>query len=164
MLLALPNVEVNGYNGSMQTPLMVAAKRNHVGAVKALLEVASIDVNARDVRGQSALFFAFFHSEVVKALLGAADIDVNMAGIFGGYTPLIYAACMGDIETVRLLLAAPTIDVNKKKSDGQSALDCAAKMGRNEVVRALLDFESIDATASDPEGTTALMLAALSGD
>ncbi len=168
------------------TPLMVAARRGDNVAVKALL-VRGADPNAREsAHGQTALMWAVSgrHAEVARLLLAAhADVrarskswtqravlccqlyggDAETAADVakGGFTPLLFAAQYGDVETVRVLIAAGA-DVNDVSADGASAVVLAAHAGQTEAAVALLD------AGADPNaalvGYGALHVAATRGD
>jgi len=50
-----------------------------------------------------------------------AAIDVNFNITVDGITPLMLACTMGNIEIIKILLANPTIDVNKCDNTGINA-------------------------------------------
>ena len=168
------------------TPLMLAAQRGNVDAVKALLSHRA-DPNAREnARGQTALMWAVsaHRPEVVRALIeGHADVrarstswtqrmvlccqlyEGDEAGIamvaVGGFTPLMFAAQDGDLESAKLLLAAGA-DPKDAAPDGSSAVVITAHTGQDEVAKLLLDAGA-DANAAG-SGYTALHIAAMRGD
>ncbi|RDW67573.1 hypothetical protein BP6252_08969 [Coleophoma cylindrospora] len=78
-------------------------------------------------------------------------------------TPLSNAAQGGYLEVVRLLLAAPGIEVNSKDKSCQTPLSYAAQNGYNEVVQLLLTTPGIDVNFPDFYGHTPLMFAAENG-
>ena len=168
------------------TPLMVAAQRGNTEAVKALLAHGA-NPNAREVaHGQTALMWAVSgrYPDIVRLLLAAgADVrartkswkqrvllccqyyegEVDGAAVvdMGGYTPLMFAAQDGDVESARLLLGAGA-DVKDRAADGSSALLIAAHAEQADVGALLLDA---GADANDAStGYTALHVAAVSGD
>lgn len=86
------------------TPLHVASRNGHAGAVAALLDGGS-DANAAATTGVAALHFAAAagSTEAIAALLdGGADIDALEAA--NGQTPLIFAAAAGRIGAVNALI------------------------------------------------------------
>jgi len=169
---------------SGETLLMTAARTGNPAVVKALV-AAGADVNAADAtRGQTALMWAVAqrHPEAVRELLaGGADVRArtrpytqvvkttpqatNPAYIVeiqqGGYTPLLFAARVGDLESARLL-AAGGADVNDRAALGTSALTIAAHSGHGDVAAFLLDQGANPNDAS--AGYTALHAALLHRD
>jgi len=84
--------------------------------------------------------------------------SVNTKDKFGR-TALMYAACEGDTEFVKTLLAEGA-DVNAKDKDGVTALMGAAWNGHTEIVKALL-AKGADVNIKDKDGRTALRYAIL---
>lgn len=166
-----------------ETPLMTAARSGRTEAVK-LLVAGGANVNATEsLRGQSALMWASAqkHPEVVKTLVevGASvsarsrarsqlvntSNNADYSGVMeveqGGYTPLLFAARMGDVESARILLENGA-DVNDKAPLGTSALVIAAHSGHRPLAELLLD------NGANPNGMdagySALHIAAQRGD
>jgi ankyrin repeat protein len=159
---------------SGETPLMVAARSGYPDVVEQLLAKGA-EVNARGSRGQTALMWAAAqkHPEVVKVLLGHhADLKLksemwtdvmavpphgylpyNKAVPHGGETALMFAARSGDLESVKLLLAAGG-NVNDADAWGVSATTLAAHSGFTDLVLFLLE-KGADPNAEGP-GFTAL--------
>jgi len=94
-----------------ETPLMTCAKSGAADAVRMLVEYGAA-VNAKEpAANQTALMWAAAerHPDVAKALIEAhADLQANTRQ---GFTALHFAARVGDLESVKLLLAAG-VDVN----------------------------------------------------
>ncbi len=177
---ASPNVALP----SGETLLMTAARTGNADVVKQLLAKGA-DVNAKErARGQSAVMWAVAqrHAEVVEVLLAnGADVHTrskvwtevvktSLAPITpayttdiqqGGYTPLLFAARVGDIASAKLLVAAGA-DVNDTAPSGTSATVVAAHSGHGELAAFLLD------KGADPNrdlaGYTALHAALLRKD
>jgi len=164
-----------------ETALMTAARAGSVDAVKALLAHGA-DANAREPwRGQTALMWAVGqkHPEVARVLIeNGANVHARSTG---GFTPLLFAARQGDVETARILLAAKG-DVNEavpESSDdaelvndpgqveralaiGASALVVATMSGHGALAALLLDHGANPDAAG--AGYTALHAAVLRGD
>jgi ankyrin repeat protein len=172
---------------SGETALMTAARAGSVGAVRVLVAHGA-DVNAKETaRGQTPLMWAAAHAHaaVVKALIEAgADINarsslrnrmVHTGGRFGdrgsdkgalrmplgGFTPLLFAARVGDIASASVLLDAG-VKVEDVALDGASALAVAALSGHGAFAAFLLD-KGADPNAAGA-GYTALHAAVLHGD
>ena len=168
---------------SGETPLMTAAR---VGAaeVAGLLLDAGADADATAGRSQTALMWAVSqrHPAVVEVLLGhgadvAARTDTWTEVVKttpepwnpeyvteipqGGYTPLLFAARVGDLASARLLVAAGA-DVNDQPPYGTSATVVAAHSGHGDVAAFLLE-RGADPNAADA-GYTALHAAILHKD
>ena len=169
---------------SGETLLMTAARTGSAAVVGQLL-AAGADVNvAEPGRGQTALMWAVAqrHVAVVEALLAhqpdlharsAVRIEVvktspepwNPDYIIdlpqGGYTPLLFAARVGDLASARLLVAAGA-DVNDTAPYGTSATVVAAHSGHGELAVFLLEQGADPNTAG--AGYTALHAAILHKD
>ncbi len=168
---------------SGETSLMTAARTGSADVVRYLLD-AGAAVDATAGRGQTALMWAVAqqHADVVRALLeGGADVaaksDVwtevvktspepwNPEYIAdlpqGGYTALLFAARVGDLDATKLLVAAGA-DVNDAAPYGTSATVVAAHSGHGDVARFLLS-RGADPNAADA-GYTALHAAILHKD
>jgi ankyrin repeat protein len=147
---------------SGETILMTAARTGNLDVVRQLL-AKSADVNAKEqARGQTPLMWAVAqqHPDVVEALLKyKADvharsktwtqtvktapeayndpeyiIDIQQ----GGYTPLLFAARVGDLASAKLLVAAGA-NVNDAAPYGTSAMVVAAHSGHADVAMFLLE-------------------------
>jgi ankyrin repeat protein len=106
-----------------ETPLMTCAKTGNVDAVRLLVEYGAA-VNAKEpAQGQTALMWAVAerHSDVVRALIsgnGGAHADLK-AHTKDGFMAIHFAARVGDLESVKLFLAAG-MDVNILTQPGDS--------------------------------------------
>jgi ankyrin len=169
---------------SGETVLMTAARTGSVAAVRALL-AAGADVQATESgRSQTTLMWAVAqrHAGVVEALLeygpdlrARSDVRVEVVKTSpepwnpdyiidlpqGGYTPLLFAARVGDLASARLLVAAGA-DVNDTAPYGTSATVVAAHSGHGAVAAFLVE-QGADPNA-DGAGYTALHAAILHKD
>ncbi len=168
-----------------ETPIMTAARTGSAEAVR-LLIAHGADVNvSEESRAQTALMWAVAqgHREVVEALLehgadvaarsrvrprlmhadntNASQYDQGVMWNRGGFTPLLFAARHGDIDSATLLLAWGA-DVDDRAPTGATALVVAAHSGHGAFGAMLLD------AGADPNaggaGYTALHAAILRGD
>ena len=168
-----------------ETPIMTAARTGSAEAVR-LLIAHGAEVNvAEESRAQTALMWAVAqgHRAVVEALLehgadvaarsrvrprlmhadntNASQYDQGVMWNRGGFTPLLFAARHGDIDSAALLLASGA-DVDDRAPTGATALVVAAHSGHSAFGTMLLD------AGADPNaggaGYTALHAAILRGD
>jgi ankyrin repeat protein len=151
--------DVNSTRGEGETALMTASRTGNADTVKVLL-AHKADVNAKEPwRQETALMWAAAenHPEVVKALL-AAGADANAKSIVwqwpkdrklrggdlavvlpdGGFTPLMFAARQGSLESARLLVEAGA-DVNYKEPQGYDPLLIAIYNGHYELGSLLVE-------------------------
>ena len=136
--------------GRGQTALMWAVAQRHPDVVEALL-AHQPDVHARsDVR-----------TEVVKTSPEPWNPDYIIDLLQGGYTPLLFAARVGALDSARLLVAAGA-DVNDTAPYGTSATVVAAPSGHGELAAFLLE-QGADPNAAGA-GYTALHAAILHKD
>jgi uncharacterized protein len=143
------------------TPLLDAAKRGDVTAVRTLL-AAGADVNAASGDGLTPLHVAAEAGrlDVVKVLLDAkATVDSRTR--IGQYTPLHLAAGNARTDVVQALLAAGANAKLATTNSGVTALHMAARVANGEgAVRALL-ASGVDVDARElSSGQTPLMFAA----
>ncbi len=129
-LLAARRVNVEARNAQDESPLMMAALKGNLDAVRALL-ASDADVNKT---GWAPLHYAASagspqHTQIIALLLeNHAYID---AASPNGTTPLMMAAHYGSTESVQLLLdegADPTL----KNQLGLTAYDFAMRVSRTE--------------------------------
>jgi uncharacterized protein len=168
---------------SGETVLMTASRAPSADAVRSLLAHGA-NPNAKESwRDQTALMWAVARRRpaIVRALIdGGADVHartrpwwelVNPTGSEdgtgvewiqeGGFTPLLFAAREGDLESASLLVAAGA-RVDDTAASGTSALVVAVHSG-NRSVAAFLLSKGADANAADA-GYSALHLAILRND
>ena len=164
-----------------RTPLMLAARKGHLDAVKVLIEFGA-DVNASDdpkkeheaqakfwreggleyaeknPLNRTALLFAarFGRANVVKALLDAGAFPAAKDHL--GYTARMLAEKF-EHNTVNDLFSGSTEDIDAVNADGETALMIAAKNGDVERVRKLLASGAL-VLAKNKKGRTALSTAA----
>ena len=123
--LLMENGAENDYRtGQGRSALHLACINTHASTVRLLLEVYNFDIDATDDAGDTALMAVLDDSwiqnyssegdilqrhervaEVVRHLVGA-NSQVNNPNIANGRTPLMRASEAGNVDAVRLLLAA----------------------------------------------------------
>ncbi len=168
-----------------ETPVMTASRTGDVDVIRLLLaHGAAVNVSEHS-RGQTALMWAVAqgHHAIVEALIAhGADVharsierprlvhaentngsqyDQGVMWNRGGFTPLLFAARHGDVESARLLVAGGA-DVDDPAPTGATALVVATHSGHGAFAAALLD------AGADPNaigaGYSALHAAILRGD
>jgi ankyrin repeat protein len=132
---ANPNLAV----ATGETPLMTCAKTGNADAVRALIE-SDATVNATEPsQNQTAIMWAAAerHPNVVSALIAAhADLKAHTKQ---GFTPIHFAARVGDLESIKLLLAAG-VDANLLTApNGFTPLLIATMRAQVDVATYLLD-------------------------
>jgi Ankyrin repeats (3 copies) len=145
------------------TPLHVACMQNSRVAVKELLALPRILVNAPDKDGSTPLAWASMShtsgdADVVKLLLSHSKIKVNQANEYG-LAALHCAASAGRADIVKLLLAHPKIKVNQADASGVTPFifACSSASMDVETVKLFLAHPKVNVNAADKNGTTALM-------
>jgi ankyrin repeat protein len=146
-----------------QTALMWAASGRHADVVRMLVEKGA-DVRARTRIPPPRRGGYRRAPDAAAAATGAGDDAVAVAngmappaGRGNGFTPLLFAARVGDIESGRILRQAGA-DVNDTSADGMSALILATVRGNPAFAMFLLD-QGANPNA-DGAGYTALHWAA----
>jgi uncharacterized protein len=118
-LLLKSGANPNAAIATGETPLMTCARTGNADAVRLLIEYGAT-VNAKEpAQNQTALMWAAAerHSNVVSALIAAhADLKARSKE---GFTPIHFSARVGDLESVKLLLAAG-VDVNIQTQTSQT--------------------------------------------
>jgi ankyrin repeat protein len=145
---------------SGETPLMTAVDKGNIDTVRLLLEKGA-NVNAKESKGgQTALMWAAAgkHPQITKLLVEhEADFRARSKGDF---TPLLFAAQQGDVESGLTLIGAGA-DVNDaRKRDRLTALMVAAASGHDAFSVLLLE-KGADPNMTDDRGYSALHHAAL---
>ena len=120
--------------------LALATKRNFVHIVE-LLTVAGADPNYQDDQGETALHTAVRagHTECARALLapsGSRDVELESVETLYGWTPLFCASVEGQLEMVKILVAAGA-DTLRLDSSGWTAQEHAALRGHMNVAEFL---------------------------
>jgi ankyrin repeat protein len=133
-----------------ETPLMIAIRENAMRSLQVLLASPKINIEAAANNGDTALMIASYthHLEAVKALL-AHDAEVNRHG----WAPLHYAAAVGDVAIIQLLLDKSAY-IDTESPNKTTPLMMAARGGNNEAVKVLIEAGA-DVSLKNDQGLTA---------
>ncbi|WP_327196076.1 ankyrin repeat domain-containing protein [Noviherbaspirillum sp. Root189] len=134
-----------------ETGLMLALRENSSGVFDTLLNARGIDLEAKARNGDTALMIASFKANLpaVKALIDKGA-EVNKTG----WTPLHYAASIGNNDIVSLLLDKSAY-IDAESPNKTTPIMMAARAGHIMTVKLLLD-EGADATLKNDAGMTAI--------
>lgn len=121
LLLIKNGVDTRDIDKSKSTPLMYACKAGRANVVEVLLGPNKSNVDAKNLTGCCAIHYAAEngHVECIKKLV-QSGVDINRAGP-SGKTPLMIAASLNDLETVKFLLEHGAKNTSKDKF-GRTAL------------------------------------------
>ena len=131
--------DVNRANPNGETPLMTAARTGNGTAVAALLAHGANIHAVEEWRGQTALMWAVAQDQVeaVEALLAAgADPNTRSAG---GFTPLLFAAREGYVDTLGPLVRAGANVNATVPRNGMSALVISVYNAHYDFAKGLLE-------------------------
>ncbi|KAH5574501.1 hypothetical protein HBI24_193910 [Parastagonospora nodorum] len=164
-LLLSAGADISLPNDDGWTPLPAAVDGNHYNVVKVLLEHDMRDayIKAQSKDGHSALSRAAEKgfATIVELLLanGASAVQED----FHGSQAISYAAVVGSLAVLKLLLDVSQVGPNHTDRYGRSALWWAASCDRPKTVKFLLHEIHCDPKIADACGRTPLMIAARRG-
>jgi len=135
------------------TILLKAIYENWVTAVKVLLSIDNIDINAVDVDGTSALMWACSYGRFVADIIAMPNLQINHKSSRGN-TALIAACQSNNSDTVEQILSVPGIDINIINNSGETAL----MFCRNSVIlQKLISREELNVNVQNEKGNTILI-------
>mmetsp|Transcript_38445 Transcript_38445/g.108644 ORF Transcript_38445/g.108644 Transcript_38445/m.108644 type:complete len:921 (-) Transcript_38445:261-3023(-) len=160
-LLVTSGASMSAVDVDGSTPLHDAALNNSAACIRSLAPF-NPPWEKRNKLGKTALHEAVSqrYRDAVKELLEHADVN---AGDFKRCTSLHLAVLVEDLQTIDMLLATPSIDVNRPAADGSTPLHWAVWHGLPEIVDRFLKAGA-DSTLTDKDGNTPLLLAAFQGN
>ncbi|XP_053551831.1 inversin [Bombina bombina] len=147
-----------------RTPLHLAVGDGNQDVVRLLTSYRGCNVAPYDNLFRTPLHWAALlgHTPIAHILL-EGNHSPNIPSDSQGATPLHYAAQGNCPDTVRVLLAHPSVR-DEADLEGRTAFMWAAGKGSDEAVRAMLELDSeLELNRTDKYGGTALHAASLSG-
>ncbi len=160
-LLVYSGAEINAVNNYGHSPMFLALEKQRGDLVDLFLSSGVSEGLNSDYLFRACAKKNYMG--VLAMLKGGVDPNVSNEK---GNTPLIISASLGDLPSVRDLLAYRA-DVNAANNDGNTALIYAARYNQPQVVRELLKPQTmqapVDVNAQNKLGQTALYWAASKG-
>ena len=170
VLLAWTKTNINVIDRSRSgiSPLILAAQEGYIDIARSFLHHEDIDLNSRDLNGNTALFHAIQaeHTEIAQDILDRQDrpnkwLDLNSRN-WKGTTALILAASKGQEDIVNQLLSKGADPSIKDKEGGGTAILRAVDEGQILIVQIMLNFD-VDLGCVDDQDRGLLHGAAISG-
>lgn len=133
--------------------LILACAEGYLNIVKELIS-HNANINQSDIVGRTPLWSAARegYTDIVRLLLSQQGIDIE-SGTMDGSSPLMIAANQGHQNVVKMLIESGA-NVNKRYTDGQTALFDAVRNNDKEMTNLLILYNA-DKTIKDNEGKTA---------
>ena len=167
-LLLDAGADPNAIMAEGESVLMTASRTGNVEVIGLLLDYGADPAVRENWYGETALIWAAAenHAPAVRSLMAwGGDVDVRsnaltgrrQGGQRGGWTPLMYAARQGALESVRAL-ADNHANLQLTDPDGSNALQLAILNAHWDVAAALLD-RGADPNIADRTGMAALYAA-----
>ena len=157
-------VDINITNNKNDTPVLWAARGNHIETVRYLIANGA-NLQLENDKGSTPLYWAvrYGYTELVEILAREGKANVRQERKLGLVAPIILASALGYHETVKVLLENGA-DANVKIRHDQTALHVAAAEGTNQVVEVLLKSGNVDVDHGDCNGNTAILFATKAGN
>ena len=147
-----------GYQTDDITCLCFASKCSDVRTVLRLVH-AGADVTVADSHGHTPLILACRSDVDAKqkaAYLLQCDASLlSVSDVINGWTPLIFAACAGNTDCVRMLIDEFGASPNDADKLGFSCLHQAARYGTLDTVKLLTSYPQCDIDRKNKYGETA---------
>ena len=160
-LLVFAGADINVVNNYNHSPMFLALEKQRNDMVDLFLSSGV----SEGLNGDYLFRASAKKNNVGVLAMLKGGIDPNISNEKGN-TPLIISSSLGDLESVRDLLAYRA-DVNAANNDGNTALIYAARYNQPDVVRELLKPQTmqapVDVNAQNKLGQTALYWAASKG-
>ncbi|XP_020106353.1 ankyrin-3 isoform X2 [Ananas comosus] len=165
-LLIDKGCELNARTESGDTALMISARYKREDCIRILVS-AGADLGLVNFSGAFAALVAAsnrwsvgFQRAVLGAIRGGTIPKSSDRSVF---SPLMFAACSGDVGALEVLLMQPEVDIDEQDEAGFSPVMVAAKEGHVDAFRFLV-FAGADVELSNKLGETAISLSQLNKD
>jgi ankyrin repeat protein len=148
---------------SKRSPLSIAVENRHYNLVQMFLDDPDYEPDLPDEQGLTPLCRAARsgYSNVASCLLSSTG-RINVNTVCSKWrTPLSYAAVIGAVDIIELLLGQPEVNINLSDSEGRTPFFYAAMHGREGVIEVFLNTAGLEFTSPDSKGFTALTFAIL---
>ncbi|XP_067661816.1 serine/threonine-protein phosphatase 6 regulatory ankyrin repeat subunit B-like [Haliotis asinina] len=160
-LLAIHRADLSLNDESGSNILHIACYRGHIGIVKYILSLNSVDVNSRGWKDRTPVMVAAEqrHKEVVK-LLVQHGTDLSLRDKLGN---VVQTACYRrQIDVVKYVLSLNSVDIKNRGWKKRIPVTIATELRNEEVVELLVKNE-IDLSLTDEDGHTILHLVSYKG-
>jgi len=119
-------VDVNCTNYENDTPVLWAARGNHMATVRLLMSRGA-KLNLQNDEGSTPLYWAIRHGycDLVRLMVAEGRADVRQSRNLGLVTPVVLASALGHRDIVDVLLDNGA-DVEARIGNGSTALHAAA--------------------------------------
>ncbi len=119
-----------------------------------LLHEAGADINAVNYAGETLMHVAATHNgfEVAQQAMTLADYDLESRRTEFGFTPLLAAAFLGNVEMVELLIDSGA-NIEAADDWGDTAVNVAAYSGHLTTIETLIDLGALPAVENSSGGT-----------
>ena len=161
-ILVKLGMDVNATNNKNDTPVLWAARNNHIQTVRKLIDLGA-DVNHENDKGSTPLYWSVRYGfpELLEILIKEGKANIHQRRKLGLVSPIVLASALGYADVLRILLDNGA-DVHTRITAGMTALHHAAVEGNEDIIRMLIDHGS-DVDEADDAGNTALMHAVKGG-
>ena len=152
-------INVNEANNKNDTPVLWAARGNHLHTARSLIKMGA-DLNHQNDKGSTPFYWAvrYGFEEMASLLITEGKVDINQSRKLGLVSPIVLASALGYTNIVRLLLENGA-DVNLSINNGFTSLHYAAGLGNLDTIKVLIKKGAILDKDND-FGDTPLLLAA----
>lgn len=119
-----------------------------------LLHEAGADINAVNYAGETLMHIAATHNgfEVAQQAMTLADYDLESRRTEFGFTPLLAAAFLGNVEMVELLIDSGA-NIEAADDWGDTAVNVAAYSGHLTTIETLIALGALPAVENSSGGT-----------